>query len=216
MKCPRSEHLRWEGFQEFVSAALAFFGNKGVRQRFVDLCMSNASQEEKRSITGMKHKVVDWKWGYMEESLIQLSDAVHVLKYLDVPKLKRPVGHAIEDPTVAINMKCIQVLEEAQKSLDVISCRCEAIAVFSHVVGSISRWFTGCRCHDYIWTQPTSDDAKQKQCVRNTGLGKCVWRGRRASELARGYWRQLLSRIRSLALCRRLVLRFKVAGRFRI
>lgn len=196
-----SEQLRWDSFSEFLAAVLAFFGNKGLRQRFLELCMPHASAEEKSCAAGMKHNVVDWKWGYMEESLMRLSASLHVLKYLDVPKLKRPVGHAVEDPTVAVNMQCIQTLEKAQKDLDVISCRCEAFAVFSHGVGAVPRWFTGCRCHDYIWTQPITDRAKQKQFEQVAGLKHCVWRGRRASELARGHWRKLLSWIRLRARC---------------
>eukprot|EP00969_Alexandrium_andersonii_P371473 15479587-Alexandrium_andersonii.AAC.1 len=79
----RAPHLRRPKFEEFLAACFSFFGTKGARQRFLTLCMPNASAEEKFRVSGMKARRVDWKWGYVEESLVRLSRAVLRLRHLD-------------------------------------------------------------------------------------------------------------------------------------
>ena len=85
-------HIIWNGFERvvkataqwkelffpFLSSILALLGNHGFRQRFLQLCMANASPEEKDMFGNWRFKTVDWKWEYMEDTLRKVSVTIMV------------------------------------------------------------------------------------------------------------------------------------------
>jgi len=200
----------WEPYKEFLSNVLSFLGHHGLRDRFLRVCMPDATPEQRQHFYSWKHHIVDWKWEYMEEALGRLSLCVDVfLSRLDIAKLKRPIGE--HDGFVGIDLKSLPALEASKANQAMLSAETEMYSVFAHACGQAARWFTGCPCHDHIWTLPISDAAKLKRFRREVGAGvqECVWRGRRGSELARGKWRELVANVRdasSATLQQRLVL----------
>ena len=170
----------WAGFREFLSAALAFLGDKSWRQRLLHLCMRAAPAHEQRLFQGWKQRVVDWKRGYMEEVFVKMAASIGVfLGRLDVGRRQRPAP-APEEGGATLNPKCLQILSAAQEDVDFLEAKLEALAVFSRAVGHAARWFTGCRCHDHIWQANISDEKKAAQFRKATGnrLAECLRRGR--------------------------------------
>lgn len=54
----------------------AFLGNPGTRSRYLSKCVPDLT--EHRLFENWRHKVVDWKWGYMEDLLQKFSSAAEV------------------------------------------------------------------------------------------------------------------------------------------
>ena len=54
-------------------------------------------------------------------------------------------------------------IAEAKKDRWVIAASMSAHAAFAGAVGRHSRWFTGCECHDYIWTMPNTSEKETQR-----------------------------------------------------
>ena len=184
----------WESFRPIVAIFLPLIGNKPLRQRFIVRTMSHASPEQKRLFENWPYSVVDWKWGYMEDVFARLSAADEVFfEYFDIDKFKTPSGHAPADHT-AVDLKGAEALHALKPEALRVAAEMEGHAVFSRAIGICARWFTGCSCHDHIWSAKISDHKKQQLFERETGgLKVCAYRGKRAWELARGHWKTLIS-----------------------
>eukprot|EP00975_Prorocentrum_lima_P057025 11964811-Prorocentrum_lima.AAC.1 len=50
-----------------------------------------------------------------------------------------------------------------------VAAMTEGFAAFSKAVGDVSGWFTGCKCHDHIWTSSKSEQMKQNAFKRESG-----------------------------------------------
>ena len=123
----------------------------------------------------------------MEETFRKLSPCIDILlKYWDEAAMKRPCGE-LGEAAFSIDPSCAAKITEALAKQGLLSAQTEAAHVFSAAVGKAARWFVGCKCHDCIWTMKISDARKQALLSRQIGHRECVWRGRRGSELARGY-----------------------------
>ena len=146
--------------------------------------------------------MVDWKWEYMEGLFSALSPLIcEFLRTFDAAKIKAPVGHSDEQAlSEGIDPKCISKIAGIKGDWRRLSALCEAYRVFCKAAGREARWFTGCSCHDHIWTSDKSQKQKLK-LFRQTlqppsqAATACIWQGRRASDLARGYWRTMLTRM---------------------
>ena len=185
----------WETFKSRLSAILHFLGWPPSRRRFAETCLH--SDKEKEEFGAWPHKVIDFKWEYMENRLADV-DRVCLL-FLERFNLQR--YQAGIDADADIGEQASEAEREAaiasKKSLNVIAQLQEnpfdfAVevcmhATFSHAVGTQCRWFTGCPCHDWLWLDSTfSDSRKEMKLQQLIGSKTCAWRGRRASELARG------------------------------
>ena len=147
--------------------------------------------------------MVDWKWEYMETAFANLSPLVNTfLEKFDEKALKAPVGQNAEQAD-GIDPKCIAKIAAAKGSRLRFSALVEAYSTFARVCGREVRWFTGCKCHDHIWADNKKSDASKLHLLqRELGpqgpkVQTCIWRGRRGSELARGHWRGMLSRMQA-------------------
>ena len=143
--------------------------------------------------------MVDWKWEYMEEAFARLTVIIDVfLISFNAESLRTPVGQ-LGGQSEGIDPKCIATIQKAVVDRKGFSALIEAFHVFARACGREAGWFTGCRCHDYIWRQRISDAAKLAQFREAAGYNaeECMWRGRRASELARGYWKMMIERVGS-------------------
>ena len=187
----------WEAYKEFLSNVLSFLGHHGLRDRFLRVCMLDATAEQRQHFYRWKHHIIDWRWEYMEEALGRLSLCIDVFpSKLDTAKLKRPIGE--HDGVVGIDLKSVPALEASKANQAMLSAETQMYSVFARACGQAARWFTGRPCHDHIWTLPLSDAAKMKRFQREVGarVQECVWRGRRGSELARGTRRELVANVR--------------------
>ena len=145
-----------------------------------------------------RHNIVDWKWEYMEGAFRALSPIIDVfLSTFDEVKLKTPVGQA-EPSSGGIDPSCLQGIKAAAQEKMRFSALIESFCVFSSACGREARWFTGCQCHNRIWRLPISEAAQMKLFRQEMGFNawECIFRGRRASELARGYWRTMVARMK--------------------
>lgn len=187
----------WSSFKETLSAILYFLGHQGLRERFLETCFLDGDIADKQLFSGWKHKIIDWKWEYMEEVFTKLSPAILVFfRRFDERKIKTPVGHSATDSS--IDPKCLAKLTQDKLQSDHLAAICESYDVFGTCVGRESRWFTSCGCHAHIWMLHKSDVAKQRlfQAEEGKDVHECIWRGRRGSELARGHWRGMLDRLK--------------------
>ncbi len=189
---------RWPAFKDLLSDILALLGNKGIRTRFIEKCLCDCPPEVRRLFWNWKHSIVDWKWEYMEEIFAKLSEALDtLLLHFDIVKMRASEEEARREVT-SIDPKCLRKLELAKQQRQSLIADAEAFNIFSKNVGRASRWFTGCKCHDHIWTADATEAAKAKMFAAEVGAGvvSCIWKGRRGSELARGHWKVLAQSIR--------------------
>ena len=203
------DNPRWHDFRDLLSDVLSFLGNKGIRTRFIEKCLCGCQPADRRMFWNWKHSIVDWKWEYMEEIFAKLSDTLDTfLVHFDAAKMRGGDGEAGAGHSVTgIDPKCLKKLELAKRHRKTLVADAEAFNIFSKSVGSASRWFAGCKCHEHIWTADATDAAKAKMFAQEEpGVDHCIWKGRRGSELARGHWRVLAQNVRT-ADSRRLHLR---------
>jgi len=133
----------------------------------------------------------------MEGAFRRLTAAIELFwEVFDADKFRTQTGHMPTDHS-AIDPESAKVLEDAKPHACKICAEVEAHWVFSNSVGQAHRWFTGCRCHDHIWTDTTlSDLQKQNQFALETGGWEyCPDRGKRGWQLARGHWKTLILRV---------------------
>ena len=188
----------WEWWRSVFAAILAVVGIPMVRRRFIAL--SSLTPSEVKIFSSFGSKVVDWKWEYMETSFDRLTDGVEIFfQKLDVPRLQKAAG-AQEGGHVTIDGKCWALLQATQAlGWDKFAALLEFFAVFSNAVGTDGRWFKGCPCHDFVWTDASlsAEQKAQKMLNLTGGVSTTCWRrGRRASELARGKARVLAESVR--------------------
>jgi hypothetical protein len=164
----------WPTFKESLAGILAFLGNQPIKDRFMALCMGQASAQDRQHFYNRQHAVIEWKWEYMEEVFCKLADSVDVFfKYFVADKMRHPRDGVATDE---ISAKCVQVVEMAQRDSKRFTAMCEMFAVFSRACGGVSRWFTGCRCHDHIWQEVASDVVKHRKFVNESAPGVKVHR----------------------------------------
>ena len=180
----------WAGFKETLASILAFLGHKGLRDWFLQTCFDDGERWEHSFFSNWKHKVVDWKWEYMEECFVRLSPIIALfLQRFDEAKIKKPIGH-LDATATTIDPNCMTKIKAAQTDILELSAMTESYAIFSEAVGREALWFTGCRCHDHIWQQPLTNKAKLRRFHAEVGaqaqVDECIWRGRRGSELGAG------------------------------
>ena len=116
--------------------------------------------------------------------------------HFDAEKLKRHPGDS-DSTTEAIDPACLACVTKSRDEQLDLAALCEAYSVLADTCGEVAGWWTGCPCHDYIWTQNITPRAKIllfRAETRNK-CHECWRRGRRANELARGYWRTLIRRV---------------------
>ena len=139
-------NTRWQGRQGFhalLKDLLAFLGNRLIRQRFMETCMTGSAAEERALFHNWKHRIVDWKWEYMEETFIQVSASLCTFfKWFDLEKMKKVIGEG--DGMASIDAACLRNLQQAQQFREQHLADAESFAVFARAVGAASRWFTGC------------------------------------------------------------------------
>ena len=84
-----------------------------MRERFLQTCFDEGVPGERAVFHNWKHKVVDWKWAYMEEVFTRLSPAISLflLRY-DEQKIKKPIGHVEADGTIVPN--CLAKITKAK------------------------------------------------------------------------------------------------------
>ena len=142
----------WVVMKDVLRSILAFLGNRLLRQRFLATCMAGADRRRGWGFLNWKHKVIDWKWEYMEETFQKWSPVLKVfLRKFDVRTLKRPVGHAGGDADeVQIEAQCLARIEAAKADVLGLCAEVEAHAVFARACGRQAGWYTGCKCHDHI------------------------------------------------------------------
>lgn len=186
------EHTEgWQEYKSFLAAVLAVLGNKGLRERFLEVCVDRSDATTRRALYGWKHRLVSWKWEYMEEVFETLSGTVEsFLKLFDGEVLKTPVGFRNGTSGLAMDPSVVAAIAEAQSKLQRFVAMTEAYHIFASTCGRASRWFGGCKCHDWIWRQKITVEAKARLFAESvdSGCNECVWRGRRGPELARGRW----------------------------
>ena len=188
----------WEKTKESLAGILAFLGHAGLRGRFVEVCLTAEDDNVKHLFQTWRHKMVDWKWEYMEDAFQRLTPIVGVfLARFSAQKIKQPVGQ--EDGTCdGLDAKCIDMIERTRADRVAFSAVVESLCVFAQAVGRESRWLGGCRCHDWIWRlKDTSAKEKLRLFQKDVGClaTECCWRGRRASDLARGSWKNMIVRV---------------------
>ena len=95
----------------------------------------------------------------------------HFFAVFYVDKLKTPVGHlggAAE--ANAMDSKMLKVLSDAQKDKSYHAACAEVFSAFGEAINFEAGWFTGCKCHDWIWQDPLlSIAAKQALFQERTG-----------------------------------------------
>ena len=96
-----------------------------------------------------------------------------------------------------IDPKCLEGVTIVIEERPGLAAKAAAYSVFASAAGRCAGWFTGCPCHDHIWTQNITLLQQMKLFREETGgnIEECVWRGRRSNELARGHWKVLITQI---------------------
>ena len=106
----------WPAMKDFLSGVMSVLGHKGLKQRFLEVCMHGSTPEERRLCYGWKFHMVDWKWGYMEKMFELLAAFAPVfLARFDPIAMKKNVGHA--DATgshVTMDMNAVESIKKAQ------------------------------------------------------------------------------------------------------
>ena len=84
----------WPIYKPVLSALLNICGHLPSRQRFMQICCTNSTPAERRMYHTWVHKVIDFKWEYMEGAFRKVSNAIaHFFDVFDYDKLRTPVGH---------------------------------------------------------------------------------------------------------------------------
>ena len=153
----------WAVHEAYLRAVLQVLGSRSLRMRFVETCLESAPL--KAMFAHWQWRLVDWKWEYMEDMWLHLDPILkHFLVALDIDKLKKSVtpADAGDASDVVIDRKCLDTLASAKRDVDNFAMQCHVFAAVSRSVGREARWFTGCRCHDHIWTLQKTWPEKKK------------------------------------------------------
>lgn len=141
----------WDGFLHVLSSFLSMLGHKGLVQRFLRTCLPNATAAERRLFHTCRRKVVDWKWGYMSDSIDDMSRIIEpFLTAFDLKKFATATGH-LPSYHSTFDLKAAHSMASAKARKLEISAEAEAHKVFSKAVQTALGWFGGCSCHDHIW-----------------------------------------------------------------
>ena len=179
----------WATYVVQLRGILAFLGHRGRRQRW--LSSRSLPEDAARAFAAWRYRLVDWKWQYMNDMWGTLSSTGEIcLGNVDIEELKKPID-SNDDREEALDNASMNAIAVAAEDKDYYMTLTEAYFVFSQSVNRAHAWFTGCPCHDHIWMSDQSPEAKQAQFEAETGCKGCWRRGRRGSELARGYARKI-------------------------
>lgn len=130
----------WPEFRELLSGILGFLGNRGLRRRFVEVCMQDCSADVKSDFDSWRHKVADWKWQYVEETFQRLSPILSLfLERFDAHRIKVPIGHRDASGGNCIDPGCMSKIEAAKDRAQYFAAMVEALAVFSKACGREAR-----------------------------------------------------------------------------
>ena len=179
----------WKTYVEQLRGILAFLGHRGRRQRW--LSSRQLPENQAHAFAAWRFRLVDWKWQYMSDMWGSLSSSGEFfLANVDIAELKKPID-SNDDREEALDNASMAAIAAAAADKDFFMTLTEAYFVFSQSVNRGHAWLTGCPCHDHIWMSDESAEAKQLQFEAETGCKGCWRRGRRGSELARGYARKI-------------------------
>ena len=177
----------WRAMESHLRALSHFLNNRANRDRFIATCIDNPVE---RAALASYHvgEVTDWKWEYMSGFLFRLRDVLGILvrrfqrakfeKHADSGEANRMNNRVIDDVCAAI----------ADPQL---ATKCEVLRCVSFAVDRQATLLEGCFCHEHLLRGPQPWDAKVRS-YRKASQG-CMWKGRRAVQLALGMHRGMLS-----------------------
>ena len=184
----------WPQYEEQLRGCLAFLGHPGRRQKWMQ--QANLSAFERSRFHSWQHRLVDWKWQYMARMWSRFSPgALILLERLDIAEIRKPISER-DGRVTAFDPQALAGIEAAQKDKDLFLALSEAFRCFTKAVNAFHMWLTGCACHDYIWSSNVSLQQKAQMLFDDTGCRSCWRRGRRGSELARGYIQTVIQSVR--------------------
>ena len=168
---------------EGIGARLACLGHRMIRHRLLAQCIP---PEHRRLFAGWKWHVVDWKWGYMEDTFRRLSRCISdFFDAFDAAKLS--------NGEMGQNRIKFQTIEKAKQNRGEIEATTEVCNIFASSCGHVSMWMRACTCHWHLWRTSKTTRSLRRKLKHLIGSTKCPWEGKRASELARGAATELRS-----------------------
>jgi hypothetical protein len=168
----------WKLFLPKLRALERFLQDVSLRRLFQAVCLAAhpAISSMFKSYSGSH---VDWRWEYLELSLVALVDLIpFLMEYLDVEAMLRSEEGNI-DP---------HVLRDARAALDTPYFLefCELVRCLGRVVYMFTHELEGCPCHKDIWTGPGCFRTRSQRMLRLTGFKTCYWKNRM------GPWLQIM------------------------
>ena len=195
----------WDTFQQQLRAVLSVLGNKGALRRF--LALSSLDSSTRSAMSHFHHRVVDWKWEYMEDLFLDLEPFVpDFFRVFNAKAMRAASG--MEGSVQVLDPKGMKLLEDIQQGeVEEFAANVSGFAMLFRAVGKLGRWMKGCDCHEAVWQaldatmHRKSRQRKFAQHMLAETKNRCssCWRvGRRASSLARGHFIPL---IKDLSRC---------------
>ena len=174
------ESADYDGFLDVLRVTAAFSNNKGVRNRFVELCFEVGVFESNLFKKGAKCHI-DWKWNFLAESIDLLLPRFRVLQTkLDAKKMLAGDSGKLDNQTIT-NM-------DSYKDDEMFEGLALGYVMHGKIVEEFAADLEKCDCHQYLWTSATSRKRRLKQIEDDIGQPHCVFQGRRlAWFIAVGY-----------------------------
>jgi len=171
----------WPQHNKGLTSLCHTFGDRSRSEWFVNHCMKNASEAQRRLIMCFHQHHVDWRWETLEDLEESLNYVYPVAKKFFCPVLCA----SLPDKDYKDG------LLEAMASSDFpVVGKCVGLA--AKAVGREIRVLLGCRCHAHILTAYKTYAERAKAMSQATGRpdGKCGWKGKWGPPLALGLWRK--------------------------
>ena len=177
--------MEWPRFEPIFRDLVHFMGDKKLRDRFLAVCMCDATPAERQLFHQFEGSRFEWRfWGNLEDQTFQLGALwTTFAKFWNSAAMTK-------DGQLSSSLIRIVSRAVANEPGDLVGVHCmlAAASVASQAVGHGARWLRGCRCHsNMILTNPTY--TRRRRFMKDMEMGDdgiCLWAGRNAPSLALG------------------------------
>lgn len=180
----------WKSLEADLRVLTAFFGNRGMRRRFIHQCLPRPLRKL-FSVWSSRH--IDWKWEFLSGLLDSLVPRLPALiKHFDLSKMSTAEGRQ-----GSLSSQLLPKVAAIIARGDEVLCLCEGLRVLAKSVDRVAHWFEGCGCHGELRTETRSYKKRRRLVAESLAAAGshgacCPWHGRRGCEVALGQARHLL------------------------
>lgn len=188
---------QWPVLDKSIRLLTRFLKERGLRERFVAICMVNATPQERAVLANWEGKRFDWRWENLAKTLAQVCRVLPVVsRFFSVRLLSEStdLGTFFKDLDDA--MKFTHDVAAGGDRAPVLAVSLEILLAVSKAVGAGVGWLELCPCHqDALLAERNRDRRRQKMQELGFASGACPWQARRGIEMALGDWEALVKKV---------------------